>query len=99
MKNVTLAIDEGLLQEARELARRRHTSLNAIVRSLLSQEVEQERRIADAKRGLRELMENATLDMGPDYRWNRQEIYDERENRLLSRHERSDLRSANKVQR
>ncbi len=93
MKNITLAIEEDLLEKARALASKRHTTLNAIVRSLLGHEVEQEDRIAKAKAGLKRLMDESTLDMGPDYRWNRQEIYDEREDRLLSRHQRSDLRS------
>jgi hypothetical protein len=96
MKNITLAIDEDLLAKARALAARQHTSLNAMVRSLLSHEVEQEDRIAKAKAGLKRLMEESTLDMGPDYRWNRQEIYDEREDRLLSRHQRPDLRGPDK---
>jgi hypothetical protein len=96
MKNITLAIEEELLEKARALASRRHTTLNAIVRSLLGHEVEQEDRIANAKLGFKRLMEESTLDMGPDYRWNRQEIYDEREDRLLSRHQRPDLRSADK---
>ena len=42
MKNVTLAIDEELLEKARGLAERRKTTLNAMVRSLLEHEVEQE---------------------------------------------------------
>ncbi|MBI4921771.1 MAG: hypothetical protein HY834_08475 [Devosia nanyangense] len=96
MKNITLAIEDELLEQARALAQRRHTSLNAIVRSLLSEEVEQEDRIAKARAGLKQLMDNATLDMGPDYKWNRQEIYDEREDRMLSRHQRPDLRGAGK---
>lgn len=96
MKNITLAIDEELLAKARALATRQHTSLNAIVRSLLSHEVEQDARIATAKAGLRRLMDESTLDMGAGYRWNRQEIYDEREDRLLSRHQRADLRSTDK---
>ena len=96
MKNITLAIDEELLAKARALAAKRHSSLNAIVRSLLSHEVEQEDRITQARAGLKRLMDESTLDMGPDYRWNRQEIYDEREDRLLSRHQRADLRGADK---
>ena len=92
MKNVTLAIDDTLLGQARELAEKRKTSLNALIRSLLSHEVEQDARIAWAREGMRRLMEESTLDMGPDYRWNRQDLYAEREDRLLSRHEHSDLR-------
>ena len=92
MKNVTLAIDETLLERARDLAGRRKTTLNAMVRSLLEHEVEQEDRIAWAKRGLKELMENSTGRLPPDYKWNRDEIYAEREDRMLSRLERPPLR-------
>jgi len=35
MKNVTLSVDERLLQASREYAQRRHTSLNSLIRKLL----------------------------------------------------------------
>ncbi len=96
MKNVTLAIDEQLIERARALAERRKTSLNALIRSLLAHEVEQDDRIAWAKAGMKRLMEEArakaALDDGAPYVWNRRDAYDEREDRLLSRHERPDLR-------
>ncbi len=92
MKNITLAIDEELLEKARGLAEKRHTSLNALVRSLLALEIEQDDRIAWAKRGLKELMENSTGRLPADYVWNRDEIYAEREDRMLSRLERPPLR-------
>ena len=96
MKNVTLAIDEKLLESARALAERRKTTLNAMVRSLLEHEVEQEDRIAWAKAGMKRLMEEArakaALDDGEPYVWNRRDAYADREDRLLSRHERPDLR-------
>jgi hypothetical protein len=96
MKNITLAIDEELLAKARALAIKQHTSLNAIVRSLLSHEVEQEDRTGRAKAGLKRLMDNSTGDMGVGYVWNRDEIYAERENRILSRLEHPDLRGDRK---
>lgn len=96
MKNVTLAIDEKLLESARALAERRKTTLNAMVRSLLESEVEQSDRIAWAKAGMKQLMEEAkakaAADEGEPYVWNRRDAYGEREDRLLSRHERPDLR-------
>ena len=92
MKNVTLAIDETLLDRARGLAKRRKTTLNAMVRALLEHEVEQEDRIAWAKAGMKRLMEETPLDLGMDYKWNRAEIYAEREARRLSRLERPALR-------
>lgn len=92
MKNVTLAMDEKLLEQARRLAERRKTTLNAMVRSLLAHEVEQEERIAWAKAGMKRLMDEKPLDLGPAYTWNRDEIYAEREDRMLSRLERPPLR-------
>lgn len=92
MKNVTLAIDETLLGRARELAERRKTSLNAMIRSLLAAEVEQEDRIAWARAGMKKLMEESPLDFGADFKWNRDEIYAEREDRMLSRLERPAVR-------
>ncbi|MEX6508317.1 hypothetical protein [Jiella sp. M17.18] len=65
MKNVTLAMDETLLERARALAERRHTTLNAMVRSLLAQEVEQDARIEWARAGMRKLMEESTLEFEP----------------------------------
>lgn len=96
MKNVTLAIDETLLEQARTLAAKRKTTLNAMVRSLLENEVEQDDKIAWAKAGMKRLMEEARAKAAGDnsepYVWNRMDAYDERENRLLSRHQRPDLR-------
>jgi hypothetical protein len=96
MKNVTLAIDEMLLEQARGLAEKRKTSLNAMIRSLLAEEVEQEDRIAWAKAGMKRLMDEArakaALDDSEPYVWNRRDAYADREDRLLSRHERPDLR-------
>lgn len=95
MKNVTLAIDEELLGKARSLAERRKTTLNAMIRSLVEHEVEQEDRIAWAKAGIRRLIEEKQLkDDGnaPPFVWNRDEIYAEREDRMLSRLERPPLR-------
>jgi hypothetical protein len=95
MKNVTLAIDEALLEKARGLAGRRQTTLNALVRSLLAHEVEQEDRIAWAKAGMKRLMEEAAKRSDSadiPYTWDRRDAYADREDRLLSRHERPDLR-------
>ncbi|WP_133170099.1 hypothetical protein [Kumtagia ephedrae] len=100
MKNVTLAIDETLLEQARSLAEKRKTTLNAMVRSLLEHEVEQADRIAWAREGMRQLIEEAKAAAAKDtggepYVWNRMDAYEERENRILSRLERPDLRGFN----
>jgi len=90
MKNITLAIDETLLAKGRELAAARKTTLNALVRSLLEHEVEQDGRLAQAKRELRELSERTNVTLEPGYRFDREDVYAERG---ISGHERPDLRS------
>jgi hypothetical protein len=94
MKNITLAIDEALLEKARGLAGRRKTTLNAMVRSLLEHEVEQEDRIAWARAGMRKLIEEKQKlgEGGTPLEWSRAENYAEREDRMLSRLERPPLR-------
>jgi predicted transcriptional regulator len=92
MKNVTLAIDDELLEKSRSLAGKRGTTLNAMIRSLLNETVEQEDRIAWAKQGMKRLMDETGAGLEPGYKWNRDENYAEREDRLLSRLERPDLR-------
>jgi predicted transcriptional regulator len=89
MKNITLSVDEKVLKRARAYAAKRGTTVNALVREHLAQIIREEEQWAEAKRGLKELMENPTGRLGPDYKWNREEIYAER---LLPRHENSDLR-------
>lgn len=42
MKNITLSLPEDLLQKSRAYARRHHTTLNELVRSLLRDNVERE---------------------------------------------------------
>lgn len=39
MKNITLSIDEKLLEAGRKYAKKHNTSLNALIRKLLSQTV------------------------------------------------------------
>jgi predicted transcriptional regulator len=90
MKNITLAIDERILDQVREIAARRRTTVNALVRDYLTQMASEESRITEARRGLAELMEKSTGRLGPDYVWDRGEIYEER---MFPRHQRSDLRS------
>ena len=89
MKNITLAIDDELLEKSRSYADRKGTTVNAMVRDHLASVISQEDRRAAARRGLRELMESSTARMGSDFKWNREETYEER---VLPRHQHSDLR-------
>jgi antitoxin component of RelBE/YafQ-DinJ toxin-antitoxin module len=76
MKNITLAVDENVLADARRYAAARGTTVNALVRSHLEQLARHEQRVKDAIRELREMSENSEGRLGPDYRWNREELYD-----------------------
>jgi hypothetical protein len=93
MKNITLAIEDDVLEGARALAAREGTTLNAMVREHLSRLVEEEKRLADSKRRLRKLIDNSTGRLGPDFKWDRDSIY---EDRLFPRHKRPHLRGNGK---
>jgi hypothetical protein len=90
--NITLAIDEELLGKARDYADRKGTTVNALVRELLGETIDQDKRREEARRGLLELMDKSTARLGPDYKWNREEIYEER---MFPRHKRADIRGFN----
>ena len=89
MKNITLAVDEDVLDRVRVIAAERKTTVNGLVREYLARIASEQDRRAEARRGLRELMEKSQARLGPDYKWNREELY---EDRMFPRHQRSDLR-------
>jgi hypothetical protein len=93
MKNITLAVDENVVKAARAYAASRGTTLNALVREHLASLVSEDERIEEARRGLLELIDNSTARMGPDYKWNREEIYADR---VFPRHERTRVRRSHK---
>lgn len=88
-RNITLAIDEALLERVRVVAAERKTTVNALVREYLERLSTESDRIAEARRRLLDLAGNSKARIGPNYRWNRDEIYEER---LLPGHQRPDLR-------
>jgi len=74
MPNVTISIDEDLLQAGRRYAERNRTSLNGLVRQLLEDTVRSREGgwIDDCF----ELMDRAGAD-SKARRWRREELYDE----------------------
>lgn len=74
MKNVTLAVDEKLLEQSREYARRHHTTLNGMIRKYLVQTVAK----PAGKGWLQELFRLADEAHGNSrgWKWNRDEIHD-----------------------
>ena len=73
-KNITLAIDEDLLQRARVIAAMKRTSVNEMVRNYLSRLVEQERDKDEAREALLKLMDESEGRLG-DWRPSREETY------------------------
>jgi len=75
MKNITLAIDEAILDEVRVYASRRRTTVNALVREFLESLATDEGRVREAVRELRALSEASAAEVGP-ITWKREELYD-----------------------
>jgi hypothetical protein len=72
MKNITLSIDDELLQKGREYARSHNISLNVLVRRLLEQAVvRKESRWLD---DMFDLMDKANVS-SKGKRWTRDELY------------------------
>jgi hypothetical protein len=93
MKNITLAVDEKVLDEAHAYAAKRETTLDALVREYLEGLVAEEARMAETRRRLSELIDNSAAELGPDYVWNREALY---EDRMFPRHKHPDLRGSRK---
>ena len=75
MKNVTLAIEEKTLREARRIAAERSTSLNAMIRQFLHELTERESRADQARQRILELCEQSSAEVGPRS-WNRDDLHE-----------------------
>ena len=73
-KNLTLAIDEDLLDKARVLAAMRRTSVNEMVRQYLQRAVDDARQRDDAREELLRLIDESTGELG-DWRPSRRKTY------------------------
>ena len=75
MKNITLALDDTLLDEVRTIAANRKTTVNAMVRDFLHRIAQQESRAESAMRELVRMSERTNAKLGP-VTWTRDELYD-----------------------
>ena len=75
MKNVTLAVDEALLREARRIAADRSTTLNAMIREFLEDLARQESRAAKARHRIVDMCKKSQAEVGPRS-WSRDEIHE-----------------------
>jgi Family of unknown function (DUF6364) len=85
-KNITLAVEEDVLDAVRIVAAERKTTVNALVRDYLGQMARGRQRLKQIKRELREM--SAASKVWPG----REALYEERMNELLYRRERSRVR-------
>jgi hypothetical protein len=75
MKNITLAIDEDVLEAVRKYAAARDTTVNAIVREHLTHLADIEDRAAKARQRLLELSDASKMEVGPKT-WTRDDLHD-----------------------
>lgn len=74
MVNLTLSLDENLLQRARELALRENTSVNALVREYLARYVDARSRRLQALDALDAVAERT--ESASQGRWSRESLYE-----------------------
>ena len=75
MKNVTIALDESLLREARRIAADRSTTLNAMIREFLQELANRESRAVKARSRIIELCRESRAEVGPRT-WTRDELHE-----------------------
>ena len=73
MANLTLSVDDGILQKAREAALREHTSVNALVRDYLIRYVDAKSRRLEAIDALDELATRSRSRSSEA--WSREELH------------------------
>jgi 2-C-methyl-D-erythritol 4-phosphate cytidylyltransferase len=75
MKNITIAIDNEILDKVRIVAARKRTTVNAMVRNYLTEVAGGDERQAEARQLLR-LMETSKGRMAPDWKFDREETHE-----------------------
>ena len=91
LKNITLAIDEKVLDQVRIAAARRRTTVNRLVRDYLEQVAFSEGGADSAREQMLKLIDGSTGRLGHDWKWNREDAY---EGRVLPGHKRPPVRGA-----
>ncbi len=75
MKNVTIALDEATLREARRIAAERSTSLNALIRGFIERLTLRESHARQARRRIAELVRDSRAEVG-ERNWTRDELHE-----------------------
>jgi hypothetical protein len=75
MKNITLRVEEEVLLAVRRYAAERHSTVNALVRSHLTEIARREDRARIARERIRALSEQSTAERGAQH-WTRAELHE-----------------------
>ncbi|HVZ68245.1 MAG TPA: hypothetical protein VG891_02200 [Rhizomicrobium sp.] len=75
MKNLTLAIEDDVLESVRKIAANRGTTVNAMVREHLSRIAAEEDKAARARERLLELSRSSPAEVGK-ITWKRDDLYE-----------------------
>jgi len=75
MRNLTIALDEATLRDARRIAAERSTSLNALIRDFLERLTLRESQSRTARVRIAELCRDAKAEVG-ERTWRRDELHD-----------------------
>jgi hypothetical protein len=76
MTNITLAVDEDILNAVRVYAAKNKTSVNALVRDELERIARSEDRIAKARRRLLDLADRIATENPGSAKWKRDDLYE-----------------------
>ena len=76
MKNITLAIEDELLDKVRIVAAEKKTTVNALVREFLTDLASRDERLAEARKQLLRLMDTSKGRMAPDWKFDREETHE-----------------------
>ena len=76
MKNITLAIEDEVLDKVRIVAAEKKTTVNALVRKFLVDLASRDERLAEARKQLLRLMDTSEGRMAPDWKFDREETHE-----------------------
>jgi DICT domain-containing protein len=76
MKNITLAIEDEVLDKVRIVAAEKKTTVNALVREFLTDLASRDERLAEARKQLLRLMDTSEGRMAPDWKFDREETHE-----------------------
>lgn len=75
MANITLSLQDDLLKKSRQYARKHNTSLNALIKDLITKQVQANQTENNIEEFIR-LAEKANVSSKGKKRWTRNDLYD-----------------------